>query len=410
MAELKVPASCRAATSRSRSIPRFGDAVPVSAADAGPPRWPRWSPTPCSCGPLTRAPAASPVLGSGVRRWPRTGRAYAWRPGRAASRRTREAARHRRRRLRRQRVRRAPGGRGPRGGRARRPVDRAPRRGARRRRVRRGRPRRGRGRGARRRLRRRAALRGASLVGESVQQPELYWQGNVVATVGCSRRCAATARRGWCSPRPRRPTASRSRSPIREDAPTRPTNPYGASKLAIDHMIASYARGARAGRGEPALLQRGRRARPLRRAARRGDPPDPARAAGRRPGSARRSQIFGDDWPTPDGTCVRDYIHVDDLADAHLLALAHARAGRARRLQPGQRHGFSVREVVEACRDGDRAPDPGRDRAAPGRRPGRARGVQRARRRAELGWTRAAPTSPTIVADAWRFTQLRHGV
>ena len=61
-------------------------------------------------------------------------------------------------------------------------------------------------------------------------------------------------------------------------------------------------------------------------------------------------QIFGDDWPTPDGTCVRDYIHVDDLADAHLLALAHAVPGEHAIYNLGSGTGFSVREVIEACR------------------------------------------------------------
>ena len=137
--------------------------------------------------------------------------------------------------------------------------------------------------------------------------------------------------------------------PIREDAPTRPTNPYGASKLAIDHAIGSYARahglaatslryfnvaGAHGRFGErhavethliPLVLQV---------------------ASGQR----ESAQIFGDDWPTPDGTCVRDYIHVDDLAAAHLLALAHAVPGEHAIYNLGSGSGFSVREVVEACR------------------------------------------------------------
>ena len=82
-------------------------------------------------------------------------------------------------------------------------------------------------------------------------------------------------------------------------------------------------------------------------------------------GQRESAQIFGDDWPTPDGTCVRDYIHVDDLADAHLLALAHAVPGEHAIYNLGSGTGFSVREVVEACRDRDRAPDPGGGRPPP---------------------------------------------
>ena len=67
-------------------------------------------------------------------------------------------------------------------------------------------------------------------------------------------------------------------------------------------------------------------------------------------GERESMQIFGDDWPTPDGTCIRDYIHVDDLADAHLLALAHAVPGEHAIYNLGSGTGFSVREVVEACR------------------------------------------------------------
>ena len=86
----------------------------------------------------------------------------------------------------------------------------------------------------------------------------------------------------------------------------------------------------------------------------------------------RRVQIFGDDYPTPDGTCVRDYIHVTDLADAHLRALAACRPGQHSVYNLGNGAGFSVREVIEVCREVTGA-DIGTDVApAPGRRPGRA--------------------------------------
>ena len=157
--------------------------------------------------------------------------------------------------------------------------------------IRRGRPRRGRGRAARRRLRRRAALRG-ELAGRRVgATPRAVLAGQRRDGAAAARRHPrATAHRGWCSPPPPPRTASRSRSPIREDAPTRPPTPTArASSRSTTRSVRT--RGARAGRGEPALLQRGRRARPVRRAACRGDPSDPDRAAGgvRATGSRSRS-------------------------------------------------------------------------------------------------------------------------
>ncbi|HXV92872.1 MAG TPA: UDP-glucose 4-epimerase GalE, partial [Pseudonocardia sp.] len=191
--------------------------------------------------------------------------------------------------------------------------------------------------------------------------------------------------------------------PIREDAPTRPTNPYGASKLAIDHAIRSYAAahglaavslryfnvaGAHGRFGErhtvethliPIVLQV---------------------AAGRRD----TMQIFGDDWPTPDGTCVRDYIHVDDLAAAHLLALDHARPGHHAIYNLGSGNGFSVREVVDACRQVTGHPIP--VVVAPRREGDPAVLVASSELAAsELGWRPERTDIARIVSDAWDFTR-----
>ena len=187
-----------------------------------------------------------------------------------------------------------------------------------------------------------------SLVGESVQHPEKYWHGNVVKTLALldAIRETGTPRLVFSS------TAAvygePDETPITEDAPARPTNPYGASKLAIDHAITSYSAahglaatslryfnvaGAYGGLGEnrvvethliPLILQV---------------------AAGHRDSIA----VFGTDWPTPDGTAVRDYIHILDLAHAHLLALTAATPGSHRLYNLGSGTGFSVREVISAC-------------------------------------------------------------
>jgi len=247
-----------------------------------------------------------------------------------------------------------------------------------------------------------------SLVGESVQKPELYWNGNVVKTL---RLLDAMVARGT----PRLVFSSTAATygepeqvPIREDAPTQPTNPYGASKLAIDNAIGSYARahglaavslryfnvaGAHGRIGErhvvethliPLVLQV---------------------AAGQRP----QAQIFGDDWPTPDGTCIRDYIHIDDLAVAHLLALTYAQPGEHAIYNLGSGTGFSVREVVEACRAVTGHPIP--VQIGPRRAGDPAVLVASSAAATDaLGWRAEKTDLNTIVGDAWSFMRLREPV
>ena len=247
-----------------------------------------------------------------------------------------------------------------------------------------------------------------SLVGESMQRPELYWSGNMVTTLRLleAMRTHGTPRLVFSS------TAATygepEQVPITEDAPTRPTNPYGASKLAIDHAITSYAgahglaavslryfnvAGAHGRFGErhavethliPIVLQV---------------------AAGRR----ESVQVYGDDWPTPDGTCVRDYIHVDDLADAHLLALQHATPGRHAIYNLGCGTGFSVREVLEAARAVTGHPIPAI--TAPRRDGDPAVLIASSEAaRSELGWRPERADLKTMVSDAWQFAQRRQPV
>ena len=121
--------------------------------------------------------------------------------------------------------------------------------------------------------------------------------------------------------------------------------------------------------------------------------------------SGRRVQIFGEDYPTPDGTCVRDYIHVADLADAHLRALAACRPGQHSIYNLGNGAGFSVLDVVEVCREVTGA-DIGVD--VTGRRAGDPAVLvaSAAKIQAELGW-HATRDLRTMAADAWQFTQVR---
>jgi UDP-glucose 4-epimerase len=236
-----------------------------------------------------------------------------------------------------------------------------------------------------------------------MEHPERYWRGNVVTTFQLleAMRAHGTPRLVFSS------TAAAygepEQVPVTEETPTRPTNTYGATKLAIDHAISSYSSahglagvslryfnvaGAHGRFGErhavethliPIVLQV---------------------ATGRR----TSVQIYGEDWPTPDGTCIRDYIHVDDLAEAHLLALEHAVPKQHRIYNLGSGTGFSVREVIDTCRMVTGHPLPAQSAT---RRPGDPAVLIASSERAyqELGWRPSRTDLNRIVTDAWEFTQ-----
>ena len=155
-----------------------------------------------------------------------------------------------------------------------------------------------------------------SLVGESIAIRRATSATTWPVASPCSRPPGPAASSGSCSRRRPPSTACRTSTPIPEDAPLRPINPYGETKRAFEGALGWYGRayGLRsvtlryfnvAGATDDA--RRGPRSR---------DPPDPERPPGRR-STGTEVTVFGDDYPTPDGTCIRDYIHVADLADAH---------------------------------------------------------------------------------------------
>jgi UDP-glucose 4-epimerase len=254
-----------------------------------------------------------------------------------------------------------------------------------------------------------------SLVGESTEQPAKYWHGNVVTTValldalrrhGVPRLVFSSSAATYGEPES---------SPISEDAPTRPTNTYGATKLAVDLAIANYAAasggalgavslryfnvaGAHASAdatGVPALGERHTVETHL-------IPLVLQVAQGRR----EAISVYGDDYPTPDGTCVRDYIHVADLAEAHLLALKAAQPGEHLICNLGNGNGFSVREVIETVRRVTGHPIP--EVVAPRRGGDPAVLVaSAAAAREKLGWNPSRADLAGIVADAWDFAQRR---
>jgi UDP-glucose 4-epimerase len=253
-----------------------------------------------------------------------------------------------------------------------------------------------------------------SLVGESVADPAKYWSNNLGGTVALLEamreiriRTIVFSSTAAVYGEPEGPT-------VQETDPTRPTSPYGASKLAVDTTLTEFSRlygfgaislryfnvaGAhavsrRGGSGSASWL--GERHNPETHLI-----PNVLAAAT----EGRPVRIFGDDYATPDGTCIRDYIHVTDLADAHLRALDACRTGQHRIFNLGNGAGFSVREVIEVCRSVTgveievetgprRAGDPA------------VLVASSAKIQSELGW-RAERDLRAMAADAWSFTQAR---
>ena len=241
-----------------------------------------------------------------------------------------------------------------------------------------------------------------SLVGESMEHPELYYENNVVVGkrildamraaevnyIVFSSTCATFGEPATL--------------PITEDLPQLPTNPYGETKLAFERMLHWYhqvhglnytvlryfnAAGAAHGLGEdhdpeshiiPIVLQV---------------------ALGQR----QQVSIFGEDYPTPDGTCVRDYIHIVDLAQAHILAMEKKR-DTASHYNLGNGAGYSVKEVIETARRVTGHPIP----ATIGpRRPGDPPELvgSAAKIKRELGWQPQYPDLESIVRSAWDWHQ-----
>lgn len=248
-------------------------------------------------------------------------------------------------------------------------------------------------------------LAARSLVGESQDRPELYWEQNLggslalleaMRAAGCHRIVFSSTAAVYGEP---------AEVPILESTPAQPTNTYGATKLAVDHLLRSFAvahgfaavslryfnvAGAAYGLGERHTIETHLVPLALQVAA----------------GAREQLVVHGDDYPTPDGTCIRDYIHVADVADAHLQALPAPAEGEHRIYNLGNGHGFSVLEVLEAVRDVTDHPIPV---AVGPRRPGDpARLVaSSAKIRTELGWHPRHPALAEMVASAWTFLQMQ---
>lgn len=243
-----------------------------------------------------------------------------------------------------------------------------------------------------------------SLVGESCAKPLVYWDNNV----GGSLSLLAAMKRAGVQRLLFSSTAATygipEVSPIRESVEQRPINPYGSSKLAVERLIHDHAAasegfsfailryfnvaGCAWGLGEdhdpethlvPIVLQC---------------------AAGTRD----RIAIYGTDYPTPDGTCVRDFVHVRDLVEAHVAVVKALRPGDRRIYNVGTGKGYSVREVVDAAR---RVTGVDFEVVEGARRPGDPPSLVTDARRieAELGWRASHSALESILGSHWAWTQ-----
>ncbi|MGA2438157.1 MAG: UDP-glucose 4-epimerase GalE [Acidobacteriaceae bacterium] len=242
--------------------------------------------------------------------------------------------------------------------------------------------------------------------GESMQKPEIYFRNNTAGTLTLLEAMLATGQKRLVFSSTAACYGEPETTPIAEDAKLAPTNAYGESKLMVEEMLRWFNRihglryaslryfnvaGAMEGYGEahepeshliPLVLDV---------------------ALGRK----KSIQVFGEDYPTRDGTCIRDYIHVRDLADAHLLALAALKTQSRLIYNLGNGQGFTVREVIESARrvTGKAIPVEARARRAgdPAVLVASSEKIQR-----ELGWRPQFAALDTIVASAWEWQQRRY--
>lgn len=237
--------------------------------------------------------------------------------------------------------------------------------------------------------------------GESVETPDKYFHNNTrigLTLLDAMRECGvgklvfSSTAAVYGTPE---------RVPIEETDRLEPINPYGASKLCVEYMLRAYARAYDLGFVSLRYFNVA------------GAHPDGGVGEAHTPethliplilqvplGRRANIKIFGDDYDTPDGTCIRDYIHVCDLADAHVLALGAIESGAVKVYNLGNGEGFSVREVIETCRLVTGKSIPAQN--APRRAGDPARLVAASQKAmTELGWQPKFPDLATIVEHAW---------
>ncbi len=243
-------------------------------------------------------------------------------------------------------------------------------------------------------------------VGESVTDPAKYYQNNVASTLNLLKAMLKYRVRKFIFSSTCATYGVPQKLPLTEDHPQTPINPYGATKLMVERMLSDF---------DSAY---GLKSIPFRYFNAAGADPEADIGEWHEPethliplvldaaaGIRNSVQVYGTDYPTPDGTCIRDYIHVTDIAQAHILGLKHLLAGKSSEaFNLGNGNGFSVREVIRAVEK------------VTGRKPKVIESERRAgdpavlvgssdRARQVLGWQTRFPRLESIVDTAWKWHQ-----
>ena len=247
-------------------------------------------------------------------------------------------------------------------------------------------------------------------VGESVGDPAKYYRNNVIGTLTLLEAMKAAGINKFVFSSTCATYGVPKTIPIPEDHPQNPINPYGASKLMVERILKDF---------DPAYDFKSVYFRYFNAA---GADPDGLLGEDHNPethliplvlqtalGKRESISIFGTDYPTEDGSCIRDYIHVTDLADAHVLGLEYLlKGGDTTVFNLGNGNGFSVKEVIDTAREvtGKEIKAIECDRR-PGDPPALVGGAEKARE--VLGWNPQYSDLKTILSHAWQWHQKRHG-
>lgn len=250
-----------------------------------------------------------------------------------------------------------------------------------------------------------------SLVGESVEQPLVYYQNNVANSIILLEEMIAANIRHFIFSSTAAVYGEPVQTPIDEDHPCNPTNPYGATKLAVERLLADVGQATdltwsilryfnAAGADQSGDV--GERHQPETHLI-----PLVLQVA---TGERASISIFGDDYPTPDGTCLRDYVHVSDLTQAHLLALEHLLAGGGNSTYNlGNSTGYSVKQIIETARQITGHPIPARIEARRAGDPAVLIADSDNIRR-QLGWQPAYEDVSEIIRTAWAWHRKEAGI
>ncbi len=245
----------------------------------------------------------------------------------------------------------------------------------------------------------------SAYVGESVSDPRKYYRNNVANTISMLDAMHATGIKKLVFSSTCATYGEPERVPMTEDLPQRPISPYGESKLMVEHILKDVAHAEGLAFAAPRYFNVA------------GCAADGSIGEDHRPethiipivleaaaGQRSHVDVYGTDYATPDGTCIRDYIHVWDLVEAHLVLLEHLQPGRGLFYNLGVGRGYSVREIIKACQRVSGKKIATKEVA---RRPGDPPALFASpdKIRNELGWAAKYTNLDEIVATAWRWME-----